>query len=73
MLPHMIEFDWLTNYAHLEGIMGALSGLSRRTKYESGMEYAVSDLKQDYDAYRCEFELFFPELMDFSRKELDQR
>ena len=53
--------------------MGALSGLSRRARYESGMEYAVSDLKQDYDAYRCEFELFFPELMDFSRKELDQR
>ena len=76
MLPHMIEFDWLTNYAHLEGITGALGGLSRRARYDSGMEYAVSDLKQDYCKYKCEFELFFPELMNFSRqqqKELDQK
>ena len=75
MLPHMIEFDWLTNYAHLEGITGALGGLSRRARYDSGMEYAVSDLKQDYCKYKCEFELFFPELMNFSfqqQKELDQ-
>jgi len=74
MLPHMIESDWLTSYTHLEGITRALKGLSRRTKYESGMEYAVGDLKQDYHEYKCEFELFFPELMDFSRlqqKELD--
>ena len=76
MLPHMIEFDWLTNYAHLEGITGALGGLSRRARYDSRMEYAVSDLKQDYCKYKCEFELFFPELMNFSRqqqKELDQK
>ena len=76
MLPHMIEFDWLKNYAHLEGITGALGGLSRRARYDSGMEYAVSDLKQDYCKYKCEFELFFPELMNFSRqqqKELDQK
>ena len=75
MLPHMIEFDWLTNYAHLEGITGALGGLSRRARYDSGMEYAVNDLKQDYCKYKCEFELFFPELMNFSfqqQKELDQ-
>ena len=75
MLPHMIEFDWLTNYAHLEGITGALGGLSRRARYDSGMEYAASDLKQDYCKYKCEFELFFPELMNFSfqqQKELDQ-
>ena len=75
MLPHMIEFDWLTNYAHLEGITGALGGLSRRARYDSRMEYAVSDLKQDYCKYKCEFELFFPELMNFSfqqQKELDQ-
>ena len=75
MLPHMIEFDWLKNYAHLEGITGALGGLSRRARYDSGMEYAVSDLKQDYCKYKCEFELFFPELMNFSfqqQKELDQ-
>ena len=76
MLPHMIEFDWLKNYAHLEGITGALGGLSRRARYDSGMEYAVSDLKQDYCKYKCEFELFFPELMNFSfqqQKELDQK
>ena len=66
MLPHMVESNWLTSYARLEGIMQALGGLSRRAKYESGMEYAVSDLKQDYRQYKCEFELFFPELMEYS-------
>ncbi|TND04086.1 MAG: hypothetical protein FD123_3857 [Bacteroidetes bacterium] len=62
MLPHMKRENWLLYYATLEGMHGIFLRMSRRTKFESHMEEAAEALKQDYDSYRQEFELFFPEL-----------
>lgn len=63
MLPYMIEGNWLLNYSKLEGIERALTGMSRRTPYQSKMDEAVKDLRKDYDAYKQEFDAFFPELL----------
>ncbi len=62
VLPFMAQGNWLVNYAGLEGIERALSGMSRRTTYESKMNEAIVDLKLSYDAFQSEFESFFPEL-----------
>ena len=40
-LPFMIERNWLLNYATIDGIGNALSGLSRRVKYANRMNEAV--------------------------------
>ncbi|HYG01867.1 MAG TPA: ACP phosphodiesterase [Chryseosolibacter sp.] len=63
MLPYMMNGDWLYNYRELSGIGRALSGMSRRTPYESKMDEAVADLEKDYALYKAEFDLFFPQLM----------
>lgn len=68
MLPYMIKGNWLVNYGKLEGIHRALSGMSRRTPYESKMEQSVADLEKDYEEYKSEFEVFFPKLTEFSKK-----
>ncbi|HYC84528.1 MAG TPA: acyl carrier protein phosphodiesterase, partial [Chryseosolibacter sp.] len=60
MLPYMIGGNWLSNYAAVEGIGRALSGMARRTPYQSKMEQAVVDLTTHYDAFRGEFLAFFP-------------
>jgi acyl carrier protein phosphodiesterase len=62
MLPYMIKGNWLVNYGTLEGIGQALSGLARRTRYESKMEQSVIELEEFYSEFKKEFQLFFPEL-----------
>jgi len=65
MLPYMIKGNWLLNYAHLDGIQRTLGGLSRRTKFNSGMESGTRYLKQDYATYEDEFLRFFPEVIAY--------
>jgi len=60
MMPYMISGNWLVNYAKLEGIGRALTGMSRRTPYLSKMDESVEDLRKDYDLYKTEFDIFFP-------------
>jgi len=61
MLPHMIRGNWLVAYASLEGIRSVLNGMSRRTPYASGMEFAAEDLQADYTLFQQEFESFIIE------------
>jgi len=63
MLPYMINGNWLVSYSKLEGIQKALSGLARRTRFESKMEESVADLQENYEDFKKEFEVFFPELI----------
>jgi len=63
MMPYMINGNWLVNYSKLEGIQKALSGMARRTRFESKMEESVADLRENYDDFKNEFEIFFPDLI----------
>ncbi|HEY4651390.1 MAG TPA: ACP phosphodiesterase [Pontibacter sp.] len=60
--PYMMNQNWLLGYAQIEGISRALTGLSRRTSFESNMETAGEELRRNYSLYQQEFEAFFPEL-----------
>lgn len=64
-LPFMVERDWLTNYATVEGIGRTLSGLSRRVRFPNRMHEATEDLKVHYAALEADFRRFFPELITF--------
>lgn len=67
---YMQQNNILEAYARLEGIEKVLYGMSRRTPFESNMEKAIHDLKKDYHLYEEEFDLFFPELIQFVNTEL---
>lgn len=66
MLPYMKRGNWLVHYSELDGINQALTGMSRRTRYASGMEHAVAALQEHYAAFGAEFATFFPELQAFA-------
>jgi len=68
ILPFMVKDNWLKAYGTFEGIDKALKGMDRRTPFDSGMGEAVNDLKRDYQRYKREFDLFFPEIITFSNK-----
>jgi len=63
ILPYMITRNWLVNYSDLEILKLVFNGMSRRTSRPSGMENAISDLKENYGLYENEFRLFFPEII----------
>lgn len=62
MLTYMEHQDWLSGYASLPGVQLALTGLSRRTSFDSNMQHAHLSLEESYDDFRREFGEFFPEL-----------
>lgn len=65
-LPFMIERNWLLNYATVEGIGRALTGLSKRVSFENKMDESVLDLKEKYADFENDFNRFFPELITFT-------
>ena len=69
-LPYMIERNWLLNYAAVEGIGRALSGLSTRVGYENNMHHATDDLKKHYAELENDFKEFFPSLQKFVREKI---
>ncbi|MBI1767683.1 MAG: DUF479 domain-containing protein [Bacteroidetes bacterium] len=66
MMPYMIKGNWLVNYAQIDGIHRALSGMARRTRFVSKMEEASEDLKNHYSDFEKEFFAFFPDLQKFA-------
>lgn len=67
---YMKNQDWLFHYRSLEGIHQALSGMAQRTRFESGLEYAINPLQQYYGQFENEFYLFFPLLVKACREML---
>lgn len=65
MLNYMKAQNWLVGYAQIEGMEKALSGLARRTNFESKMEFAHIALKENYNDFEKEFSAFFEELRLF--------
>jgi acyl carrier protein phosphodiesterase len=72
MMPYMIKGNWLVNYAKIDGIHRALSGMARRTRFDSKMEEASEDLKNSYSDFEREYFAFFPDLQKFAEEWLLQ-
>lgn len=71
LIYFMSRDNWLYQYQMFEGLNQAFTGISRRTKFDSGMENALTDLKADYEAYEKEFRRFFPDLVKFAKSYLN--
>ncbi len=63
MVNSMVSRDWFVGYKSLEGIEWALTGISKRLSFVSGIENATIELQKDYDLYEAEFQIFFPEII----------
>lgn len=72
MLHYMSADNWLYHYQFKEGIRSALTGMSRRTPYNSGMERAHLHLEKYYEAFASEFDVFFPQLVRASEEHLKE-
>ena len=68
MVNSMVTRNWFLGYKTYEGIEWALTGISKRLSFESGIENATEELRQDYALYEAEFQEFFPQLISNSKK-----
>lgn len=68
LLPSMTQYNWLVNYASLEGIERVLQGMNRRTKGISKMDLAIEDLSLFYKDFEDDFTIFFKDLMKFTQE-----
>ena len=62
--PYLIQQNWLVSYASTKGLQRALTGMHKRTRHQSQMDTAVSNILQDYDNYETEFLRFYPILLE---------
>lgn len=69
-LPYMVNDNWLLSYASVHGIEQVLSGLNRRTGKKSDMHLAINELKEHYQDFQFEFEIFFDEAIVFSKEKI---
>ena len=72
MMPYMISDNWLLSYKSVSGISTILNQMSRRTKIDSKMNFAVLELEKYYSEFEEEFTSFFKELMAFSENKLEE-
>jgi acyl carrier protein phosphodiesterase len=68
LLYYMEKQNWLLSYSNFDGMQQAFNGMSRRTTFESKMEFAVESLKSGYTEFRNEFREFFPDLQAYVEK-----
>ncbi len=72
-LFHFMEKEnWLVAYGTLEGIRTSLTGISKRTAFDSKMETAHLSLKEHETTFKNHFDKFFPDLVHFSKKKLEE-
>lgn len=67
---YMKFYNWLTGYGDLDGIRRALTGMSKRTTFNSKMETAHLFLDQHHEYLKVHFGDFFEDLVSHSKKTL---
>jgi acyl carrier protein phosphodiesterase len=71
LLPHILMDDWLSAYGTFEGLERSFFGIARRVKYNPGLEHATEELKANYAAFENDFTTFFPDLIFFTNKKIN--
>ena len=71
MVKSMVSRNWFVGYNTYEGIEWALTGISKRLSFVSGIENATEELRVDYNLYEAEFQQFFPEIIKNSKRFLE--
>jgi len=69
--PYFIKSNWLETYIHFNGLNMVFKRMSFRTSLPDHSEYAVSQLKENYDYLKENFLEFFTDLREMVQKDYD--
>lgn len=62
IVSYMRAYDWLSNYAHREGVVRALLGMQQRARFSNKMGQALQDFIDHEREYTYEFYNFLPQI-----------
>lgn len=71
ILKYMVKYDWLSRYAHIEGIERTLSEMSRRMPTGNTLPIASETFKNQYNEIETAFFGFFPQLIADSKVKIN--
>lgn len=71
VLDRMIDYDWLGSYYHLENVGIALDRISTRLSRGDAFLGSICDVESNYKGLERDFNAFFPDLIYFSKSEMD--
>lgn len=63
----MVNGDFLESYTSIEGLTFTFHRLEKRLKFPSNLAFATLDLKEHLNFFTQKFNIFFPELLKFTR------
>lgn len=63
LLQLMKQYDWLQNYARLDGMKRTFEGMAKRLGKTSGMKYGYVLLEKHYATIEASFGDYFPDLL----------
>ncbi|MCH6201157.1 ACP phosphodiesterase [Aquiflexum sp. LQ15W] len=67
---YMKYYNWLAGYGELDGIRRAMTGMAKRTRFNSKMETAHVFLDEHHEYLKVHFGDFFEDIVSFSKKTL---
>lgn len=70
LLPYLVSQNWLVGYANFDDLGLVFYGMDRRTDLVSGMRNSVKTLQENYAGLKEDFIDFYPELQEYTRKEI---
>ncbi len=70
IFEYMKKQNWLICYTTLDGMKTAFTNMSKRATFESHMELAHVVLEEKEEEFREYFNIFFPELVSFSKNKI---
>ena len=67
--PYFIKSNWLETYIHFEGLNTVFKRMSYRTSLPDHSDYAVNQLKENYDFLKENFIEFFADMREMVQKD----
>lgn len=71
-IENMIKGDWLVKYGLKDGLRYTFSRIVKRAKFASNLATAAEDLFDNEPAFQAEFDVFFPDLSQYSKKVMEE-
>lgn len=69
---YMKYYNWLAGYGELEGIRRAMTGMAKRTRFDSKMETAHIFLDEHHEYLKVHFGDFFEDVVSFAKGRLKE-
>jgi acyl carrier protein phosphodiesterase len=69
VLPRMVEDNWLVGYSKKQGIAFTFDRMKRRVSKPQYLDNILESMERDFDQLDEEFNLFFPDVINYVRDE----